>query len=256
MTGAAAIPFAAFGVAGCLRIGARLLMMLILLIICVPMHYLWRLARLPNPWPRMFLAGVGSAAGMKIRVEGQRQRRGAFLLANHVSWLDIPAIARANGSAFVAQDGLAAVPVLRWLCALNDTVFIARHDRASVAEQVVKVREALRDTGALTIFPETTTSDGSGLLPFKSSLLSAIDPVPEGIAVVPVVLAYGPESAEIAWIGVEPGRDNFLRILARSRPIHLTVRFLAPLSGAALANRKTMSAAARSAILDALQQLD
>ena len=136
---------------------------------------------------------------------------------------------------------------------MNATVFVARHDRASVAEQVGHVRIALLDTGTLAIFPEGTTSDGTGLLPFKSSLLSALEPLPEGIAVQPVLLDYGPEAARIAWVGEEHGLDNFLRLLARRRPIDLTVHFLPVLAGAALANRKTIAAAAREAMLRELQ---
>ena len=166
--------------------------------------------------------------------------------------MDIPAIATATGSAFVGHDGLASMPLLRWLCAMNDTVFVARHDRASVARQVEQVRAAIRDTGALTIFPEGTTSDGTGLLPFKSSLLSALDPVPDGVAIQPVLLDYGSEAASLAWVGEEHGLDNFLRILARRRPVALTVRFLPPLTGAALASRKTIAASARAELLGAL----
>ena len=237
---------------GWLRITIRLLAMLALLVICVPLYYLTRLLRLHNPWPRLFLGGVAWIAGVTISYRGEKVRRGAFLLANHVSWIDIPALAWASGTAFVAHDGLAAMPLLKSLCEMNDTVFIARHERRSVTKQIADVRTALSDTGALTVFPEGTTSDGTGLLPFQSSLLSAIEPIPDGIAVQPVLLDYGPEAARIAWIGEEHGLDNFLRILARSRPVRLTVHFLEPLTGAALTNRKTIAATARDELLNAL----
>lgn len=237
---------------GWLRIAIRLGGMLALLLLCVPLYYLHRLLRLPNPWPRLFLGGVAGIAGVEVSQHGQKVRRGAFLLANHVSWIDIPALAGATGTAFVGHDGLAAVPLLRTLCAMNDTVFIARHDRASVARQIAAVRTALSDTGALAIFPEGTTSDGTGLLPFKSSLISALEPIPPGIAVQPVLLDYGPEAADIAWVGEEHGLDNFLRILARGRPVRLAIHFLDPLEGPALENRKTIAAAARTAMAERL----
>lgn len=242
---------------GWIRLGARLLCMAALLIACVPLYYAWRLAGSDrNPWPRLFLAGIGRFSGMRVRIWGEPERGGAFLLANHVSWLDIPALAAATGTAFVAHDGLASVPLLRWLCEMNDTVFIARHDRTSVAAQVGQLRDAIRETGALTIFPEGTTSDGTSLLPFKSSLLSAIDPTPVGIAVQPVLLDYGPEAAKLAWVGVEHGLDNFKQILSRRRPVWVDVHFLPPLAGEALTNRKTMAAAAREQMLSALQGRD
>ena len=238
---------------GKLRIAVRLSAMIALLLFCVPGYYLWRVLHLANPWPRLFLGSLAVIAGVEVQITGERVRRGAFFLCNHVSWLDVPALAGASGTAFVAHDGLATLPVLKWLCEMNDTVFVARHDRASVAEQVAKVRIAIAETNALAAFPEGTTSDGTGLLPFKSSLLSALDPVPEGIAVQPVLLDYGTEAADIAWVGEEHGLDTFKRVLARGRPLRMTVRFLAPLAGEALRDRKTMAAAARAAILAELQ---
>ena len=249
---AAPLPISAVGK---LRIAVRLAALIALLLVCVPGYYLFRIARLANPWPRWFLGGVALVAGVEVRTAGHRVKHGAVFICNHVSWLDVPALAGASGAAFVAHDGLAAVPVLKWLCEMNDTVFVARHDRTSVAEQVAQVRAAIAQTSALAVFPEGTTSDGTGLLPFKSSLLSALDPLPDGIAVQPVLLDYGADVPEIAWIGDEDGLDNFKRILARGRPIHLTLHFLAPLAGMALHDRKTMAAAARSAMLAQLHHI-
>lgn len=234
---------------GWLRIALRLTAMLTLLLACIPFYYLFRLLRLHNPWPRVFLGGLTWITGVDVSHKGEKVHRGAFLLANHVSWIDIPALAGATGTAFVGHDGLASMPLLKILCEMNDTVFVARHDRASIAAQVQAVRTALSDTGALAVFPEGTTSDGTGLLPFKSSLLSAIEPIPAGIAVQPVLLDYGAEAERIAWVGEEHGLDNFLRILARGRPVKLTLHFLEPLSGSALENRKTIAQAAREALL-------
>lgn len=231
------------------RVVLRLLAMLTTLVLAIPLYYLFRLARLRNPVPRRFLAAIAWISGVHLTFRGEKVHRGAFLLANHVSWIDIPALSAATGTAFVGHDGLAAMPVLKWLCAMNDTVFVARHDRTSVARQVEAVRTALSETGALTIFPEGTTSDGTGLLPFKSSLLSALEPLPDGIAVQPVLLDYGREAAAIAWIGEEHGLDNFLRILARGRPLRVELHFLPVLTGDQLANRKAIAQAAREALL-------
>lgn len=249
---------AEFSVAQKIRIAVRLAAMAVWLSVCVPFHYLWRIGLRwpghgsPRPWPRRFLGGICWIAGVDVTVVGESSRTGAFLLANHVSWIDITALAGTSGTAFVAHDGLAGIPLLRWLCSLNDTIFIARHDRTSVRHQIEQIRTAVGCNGALTIFPEGTTSDGTGLLPFKSSLLSALDPPPEGVAIQPVLLDYGPETVSTAWTDNEPGLTNFLRILARADPVELTVHFLSPLAGEALANRKTIAAAAREAMVRAL----
>ena len=234
---------------GWLRVTLRIMAMALLLLACIPLYYFCRLLGLSNPAPRLFLTGVTALAGVQVTVSGRRARGPVFLLANHVSWIDIPALSKITGCAFVGHDGLASMPLLKWLCKMNDTVFVARHDRTSVSEQIEAVRGAIADMHTLTIFPEGTTSDGTGLLPFKSSLLSAFEPLPAGITVQPVVLDYRPEAAHISWIGEEHGLDNFLRILARSKPLWLSIQFLPPLGGAALDSRKTIAATAREAIL-------
>lgn len=207
-----------------------------------------------NPVPRLFLGGAAFLFGLRIVRSGKLSERGAVLIANHVSWLDIPALSQATGSAFVAHDGLASSIAVRWLCSLNDTVFVARHDRRSVSQQVEQVRQAIRDTGALTIFPEGTTGDGSEPLPFKSSLLSAFEQLPEGVAVQPVWLDYGADAADIAWVGNEPGLRNALRILSRRKSIDLKVEVLPALEGTDLTSRKAIASAARNAICDALKR--
>ena len=74
------------------RAPVRLAAMAIWLAACVTAYYL--LAVLPgrNPVPPVFLAGLAFIAGVDIRVVGTAPRR-AMLLANHVSWIDIPALA-------------------------------------------------------------------------------------------------------------------------------------------------------------------
>jgi 1-acyl-sn-glycerol-3-phosphate acyltransferase len=193
---------------------------------------------------------MGRLAGLRVRTEGT-PRAGALFLANHVSWLDILALAGVSRATFVAHSGLTVHGGLKWLCEQNATVFVARERRGSVAAQVEQVRAALGER-PLAIFPEGTTSDGTRLLPFKSSLLSAVEPLAHAVPVQPVALEYA-EAAEIAWHGAEPGLANVRRILARRRPVDLTIRFLDPLTGTALANRKIMTAEAEQAIAAALR---
>jgi 1-acyl-sn-glycerol-3-phosphate acyltransferase len=228
-------------------VALRLAAMLATLAVCVPLYYIAAPFPGRNPVPRGFLRAITAIAGVRLRVRGAHAARRSFFVANHVSWIDIPAIAGATGSAFIAHDGLARIGPLRWLCGLNDTVFVARHQRGSVAAQVEQVRAALHQTGALTIFAEGTTSDGAATLPFKSSLLSALED-DLAIPVQPVWLDYGAQVAQIAWVGEETGLDNALRILARVRPVDLTIHFLPPLDAHDRADRKHMATAARAAI--------
>nr|WP_250893684.1 lysophospholipid acyltransferase family protein [Croceibacterium selenioxidans] len=216
----------------------------------VPLHVLVSLVWRRDAVPPIFLGLMGRVAGLRIRTEGVPCRGGLFL-ANHISWLDILALAKTSQAVFVAHSGLAGHGGLKWLCDQNDTVFITRDRRGSVASQVEQVRAALSDR-PLVIFPEGTTDDGTALLPFRSSLLSAVEPLAGQVPIQPVALDYA-DAAAIAWFGDEPGMTNVRRILSRRGRIELTIRFLEPLSGEALANRKTMTAEAQQAIAQALR---
>ena len=219
-------------------------------LVLVPLHVIVSLLGQRELVPPLFLASMGRIAGLRVRCEGA-PCTGALLLANHVSWLDILALAGASRAIFVAHSGLTVHGGLKWLCDQNHTVFITRHQRGSVTGQVEQVRAALGER-PLAIFPEGTTNDGSALLPFKSSLLSAVEPLADTVPIQPVAIDYA-DAREIAWFGDEPGMTNVRRILARSGRVELTIRFLEPLAGEALANRKAMTAAAQAAIAQALR---
>ncbi|RVQ69522.1 1-acyl-sn-glycerol-3-phosphate acyltransferase [Croceicoccus ponticola] len=235
-----------------LRIGIRLAAMAAWLLVCIPAHLVIYGILRRRIVPPVFLGGIALIAGVRIDTAGKLARPRAILLANHVSWLDIPVLAATTGAAFVAHDGLADSKFLKWLCEMNDTVFIARTRRATVAHQVSQVREALDTMHMLVLFPEGTTGDGSALLPLKSSLLSAIEPTPEHVNVQPVLVDYGTAAREIAWVGDEPGLENFFRLLGRPRALPVTVRFLEPLAGTDLAGRKHIARAAQHALTRAI----
>jgi lyso-ornithine lipid O-acyltransferase len=219
-------------------------------LILVPTHVVVTLVARREIMPPLFLAIMGRAAGLRVRTEGT-PRRGALLLANHESWLDVLALAGTSRAIFVAHSGLTAHGALKWLCDQNKTVFVARHERGSVADQVSQVRAALGDRPVV-IFPEGTTNDGTALLPFKSSLLAAAEPLAHEVPIQPVALDYN-DAPNIAWFGNEPGMANVQKILSRPGRVELTIRFLEPLAGEALENRKTMTAAAQEAIARALR---
>ena len=218
------------------------------LALALPCHTLWRLARRPSPWPRWLLGTVARASGARVRVVGTPLPR-AVMLANHLSWLDIPLLAGATGTTFVAKAELRRVPLVGWLCVLNQTIFVSREDRLGVAGQVERLRRSIADARqSVTIFPESTTGDGAALLPFKAALLAALDPPPPGIVVQPVRIDYGEATRELAWSGDEPGTDHAARVLARPGHFVTTLHFMEPFDPADHPGRKAIAAEARRRI--------
>lgn len=224
---------------------------LLIFLTVVPAHGIATLVGRRDLVPPLFLRWIGRACGLRVRSTGQ-VRPGALLLGNHVSWLDILALAGDCRAMFVAHSGLAGHGLLKWLCDQNATVFITRHKRGSVLDQVRQVRDALHRHRPLVIFPEGTTGDGLTLRPFKSALLSAVEPVSHQVPVQPVALHFA-DAGTIAWQDGEPGLANARRILRRRGRIDLTIHYCAPLADADLQDRKTMAAAAQGAISAALR---
>jgi len=235
------------------RLAFRALSMAAGLLACLPLHYVWRLFRLPSPWPRRFLGWVGRSAGMRVRVVGKPLRSHVLYLANHLSWLDIMVIAGASGAAFVSKDEVAGWPVLGWLAKLNKTVFIARTERKAVRGQADALRAALATGQPVALFPEGTTEGGVDVLPFRASLLASLFPPLPGIKVQPVAIDYGAAGHDIAWVGEEAAGANARRVLSRAGSIPVTLHFLAPINPAEAADRKVLAERSRREIVAALQ---
>jgi lyso-ornithine lipid O-acyltransferase len=240
------------GIAGWLRMLGRIVVLVLALITLVPVHYGWSALRYGSPIPMLYLRFACRVVGARVQLGGTPLRRDVFFVANHVSWVDILAMAGQSGTAFVAKSELATIPVVGWLARLNRTVFVSRENRAGVAGQIKQLREALADNWSVTVFPEGTTTDGQSLLPFKTALLRVLEPPPPGIQVQPVLLDYGAIAEWIGWVGIEGGLDNAKRILARKGSFRLGVQFLEPFDPQPHPNRKAIAAECRSRIEAAL----
>ena len=228
-----------------LRACRRIAGLLLLLLACAPLHLIAR-AFGRSPWPRRFLAGVSWICGADVRCEGAPAPCGTLLLANHVSWLDIPVLAGATGCAFVSKAEVRDHPILRWLADQNSTIYIDRTNRRSIHGQVASLADGLKRPQALALFPEGGIGDGGRLAPFKPSLLAAVAPPPEGVVIRPVVIDYGVLAPLIGWFPGEPGIANALRVLGRKGRFPITVRLLGAIAPSP--DRKVLAAAAHDAI--------
>ena len=183
-----------------------------------------------------------------MQVQGSELHAHSLLLANHISWLDILVLGSATGCAFVSKDDLGH-GFVHWLADQNHTIYVDRSARRESGKQVRAIREALRDARPLAIFPEGTVGPGEEMLPFRSTLLAAVAPAPEGVRVQPVAIDYGDLATELSWHG-EKAIHNALRVLGRRGSFPVTVRLLDLLPPSE--DRKQLAALARARIAAAL----
>jgi 1-acyl-sn-glycerol-3-phosphate acyltransferase len=231
---------------GYARIVGRLVALIGALGFYLLLHAGWRAIGAHSPWPRRFLARVGRIVGARLTIAGAPRDRDVMLLANHLSWIDIMLIADATGAAFVAKAELESVPIIGWLCRLNDTIFVARANRLGIADQVASVRQVLATGRPVAIFPEGTTGDGVTLAVFKPALVAALDPPPPGIVAQGVRIDY--DAPELAWVDDEPGLRHARRVLARRGTFEARLTFCAIIDPGVCRGRKSIAMEARRRI--------
>ncbi|HJV25108.1 MAG TPA: lysophospholipid acyltransferase family protein [Aromatoleum sp.] len=135
-------------------------------------------------WSRRLLA----ALGVDMEQHGVAITPGSLLVANHISWLDIFVINALAPSAFVSKAEVKAWPVVGWLAARNETVFLRRGSRGH-AKIINAEIGALLDGGRnVAIFPEGTTTDGSHVLHFHAALLQPA--IEAGHLIQPLAMSY------------------------------------------------------------------
>jgi len=143
--------------------------------------------------------------GMRLVVHNDRARldASALVVGNHVSWLDIYTINAWRPTPFVSKAEVRQWPVIGWLAEKLDTVFLQREKRTEAMRVMHEMADRLRSGGVMCVFPEGTTSDGQGLLPFHANLFQAA--VSAGCAVQPICLMYedaqGRQSVAPAYTG-------------------------------------------------------
>ncbi|AXK39330.1 lysophospholipid acyltransferase family protein [Crenobacter cavernae] len=200
--------------------------------------------------------GLLKIFGVEVKVRGTAP--GVFpantlLVANHVSWLDIFALNSVTVSRFVAKREILSWPIAGWLVKNAGTLFIDRSKRRDASRINEQLARALENGGCMAVFPESTTSDGTVLLPFKASLFeSAI--LSRGM-VQPVALRYLDANGELTTAPAYAGDTSLWTCIANilAEPsMTVELSFGTPLPATAFDSRFALSEAAREQIGAAL----
>ena len=168
--------------------------------------------------------------GVTVRVSGAAHPGAVLMVANHVSWLDIPALhASAPQARFVSKSNIAHWPLLGRLARAGGTLFIERERKRDALRVVHEVADALRRADAIAVFPEGTTGAGFDVLPFHANLLQAA--ITTATVVQPVALRYSepghPVSIAAQYTGTTTLVESLMKV-CRARGLVVDVRFMAP----------------------------
>lgn len=168
--------------------------------------------------------------GVRVRSSGQAYKNGPVLwVVNHVSWLDIFVLNLERSTAFVAKSEIRHWPLIGWLAAGADTIFIERASRHAIRAVGQAMRLRFARGQAVGLFPEGTTSEGFDVLNFYANLFEPAR-LPD-VAIQPIALKYfhhGQRSQFAAFVGDETLIENLWRVLGATG-VEIEMTFLQPI---------------------------
>ena len=212
------------------RVGVRLVLVVPITIVASILLLAGRLISLPWPqsWVRMrakifrvWSRLVLGILGVDVETAGRPPDLPFFLVANHLSYLDIPVLASHMGAVFIAKSEIADWPIIGWVCKRVDTIFIDREARRDIPRVMTLIHRQLELGAAIVLFPEGTSSRGDTVLRFRPSLLevAARGEMPVSFAALSYDTPDGEPPAHLAvcwWGGMSFG-PHLLKLLSIRR---------------------------------------
>lgn len=187
--------------------------------------------------------------GARVVREGTPPPAPAFLVSNHLSYLDIFLLARETGCAFVARANMERWPVAGRIIRCSHNIFINRDQARDTARVVPLIDAAISQGDAVHVFAESTCSRGAEVRAFKPALFEMA--AEKGFPVHCVALSYKtpegcpPAGDDVAWWRKEPMLAHLRRML-RLPHVTATIRFAeTPVTGT---DRKALAEAAHAVV--------
>jgi 1-acyl-sn-glycerol-3-phosphate acyltransferase len=235
---------------GNLRLATRLLLTVIWVIfICFPLYFTWAL-RLQRANSKMMMFSFDGGCliwGVRVRTQGTLSAaRPLLVVSNHFSYLDVFALGSKIPARFTPKSEIAGWPIIGLVCKIGGCIFINRKASRTLHNKS-ELDYAMGKGNIISLFPEGTTSEGTGLLPFKSSFFSVAEH--KEVSVQPVSVAYTslnglPIDATtrplVGWYGDAeffPHALNFLR----QHYVDVLVTFHKPVEGTDFDSRKEIA---------------
>lgn len=167
--------------------------------------------------------------GIHSMVQGPRPTSGSLIVANHLSWIDIPVALTLWRCTIVAKSEVRRWPVIGTLAARLGVIWIDRRRPRDLLRVIPLVEDSLRRGRSVLLFPEGTTTSGREILPFRSGLFEAAVRARASVcaASLSVSTTAGDRDA-LCWYGDETLLANVVRVAAL-RGARFTVHMTGPL---------------------------
>jgi lyso-ornithine lipid O-acyltransferase len=211
-------------------------------------------------WIHGWCGRIVRGVGIRCEVEGRIPAGGA-VVSNHLSYLDILLYSSVQPFVMVAKTEVRGWPLLGWLTAQAGTVYVQRGGGPKTYRGVnAAMAEAYRSGLPVLFFPEGTTTDGVGVLPFRRGLFHSV--LDNGVSLRTAAVRYsldedvGNRGASVAqdvcWWG-EMGFTSHLFGLLGLRGLRARIRFGEEI--ARRADRFVLSETAQARVAEMYEEL-
>ena len=171
----------------------------------------WR-NRMIRAWGRAMLRTMGGRLAVQGAPPGP-----SLVVSNHLSYVDIVALASSLPTVFVSKAEVARWPGIGILARFSGTIFVQRENKRDLPKAAGRIASELENGSGVVLFPEGTSGPGRQLLPFRPSLL---DPAARGeLEVAFAAVSYRtpagcpPASQVVCWWGDMPFGGHVTRLL-------------------------------------------
>lgn len=208
----------------------------------VGMVHLWiSVLGMPNRWKivsrlnRIYTLLLRSILNIKVTVagdEGQLERGGYVIIANHVGYIDGIVLGSIFPIVFVSKKEVRSWPIVGQWNILCGTIFIDRQHKGLAGMMVQEMSRKLKQEANILLFPEGTSTNGEQMLPFQTVPLAA--PLRSRSVIVPTTIAYksiddAPVSLanrdSLYWYGDMDFMSHFWKLLGlRSIDVLVTIQ--------------------------------
>jgi len=192
-------------------------------------HFKTRLIRW---WCRQLLAAFNmQVVSFGLTPEHHASLTKSMFVANHISWSDIHALNGMIPLRFIAKSEIRNWPIFGYLVSKANTLFIDRSNKKDAKRTIEIAHKRLESGDNLCFFPEGTTTDGTEIKPFKSSLIQAA--ILANATIFPVAIRYPNKddsvNTAVAYAGETTLVESMQQILLQKRPV-IELHFLEPIT--------------------------
>ncbi|WP_416974200.1 lysophospholipid acyltransferase family protein [Streptomyces sp. 4F14] len=200
---------------------------------------------LPGALVRGWARGVVRASGVRVRITGAAPPEGGLLVvANHISWLDVPLLAAVRPAKMLAKREIRQWPVAGPIAA-RAALFIDRDRLRALPGTVAHIADALRGGQAVAVFPEGSTWCGREHGRFRRAVFQAA--LDAGTPVQPVRIRYrtadGHDTTAPAFVGDDSLLTSVWRVVTARRLV-AEVEVLPVVDPAEYPDRRSLARAA------------